>query len=849
VTLSPGDKLGPYEILSPIGEGGMGEVYKARDTRLDRFVAIKVSKTAFDQRFENEARAVASLNHPNICTLFDVGPNYLVMEFVEGEELRGPLPVAKAIDLACKILDGLDAAHRKGITHRDLKPANVMVTKSDLKVMDFGLAKIAPAASKDSDTTRTVLTGDASIVGTLYYMAPEQLQGKADVDTRADIFAFGCVLYEILTGKRAFQGANPASIIAGILERPAPSIAAVAPAALDRVLRRCLEKDRDDRWQSVRDLKIELLWAMEEIAPLAPKRAKSWFGYGAAAVLALALGGALWYIATRPAPPEARLDIVTPPSTSPGDFALSPDGQQIAYVAANGNASQIWVRPLASASGQPLAGTEDAQFPFWSPDSRSLGFFASGKLKRVDLGASAPQALADAQAARGGTWNAEGTILFCPYGPDGLFRMPAAGGQATPVTHLDMGQSSHRHPRFLPDGKHFLFYVMGRGSGIYLGNLEMNGAAPRLLSAADSAGEYLTFRRTGGGVSGWITFVQQNTLIARSFDVERGQLFGDPMTLAQSVRVDRFRAGAFSVSRSGLIAWRTGAGGSRQLLWFNRAGEPAGTLGSPDSSGLNFPQISPDRQRVAVTSGPIGSRDIWLADTANSIRFTFDTSDDIFPIWSPDGRRVLFGSNRGGPFDLYVKAADGSGPEQLVLASVDGKLPNSWSPDGRFLLYRSTLNRDDLMVLPVLPEGNGKPYPFLTTPFSEQFGMFSPDGKWVAYQSNESGRFEIYVRPFPGPGGVWQISTRGGAFPRWRADGKELNYLAPDNQLMAVAISAQSASITPGQPVALFTANFARSINLPPYDVARDGRFLVNLELNDAATPPITLLQNWQAPK
>ena len=827
----------------------MGEVYKARDTRLDRFVAIKVSKTAFDPRFEREARAVASLNHPNICTLFDVGPNYLVMEFVEGQELRGPLPVAKAIDLACKILDGLDAAHRKGITHRDLKPANVMVTKSDLKVMDFGLAKIAPAASKDSDTTRTVLTGDASIVGTLYYMAPEQLQGKADVDTRADIFAFGCVLYEILTGKRAFQGANPASIIAGILERPAPSIAAVAPAALDRVLRKCLEKDRDDRWQSVRDVKTNLLWAMEESAALTPKRGREWVGYGAGAVLALALGGALWYIATRPAPPEARLDIVTPPSTSPGDFALSPDGQQIAYVAANGNASQLWVRPLASASGQPLAGTEDAVLPFWSPDSRSLGFFAVGKLKRIDLGASAPQAIADVQGGRGATWNAEGTILFAAASNTGLFRVPAIGGQPTQLTRLSAGQLTHRQPRFLPDGKHFLFYVQGSQSGIYLGNLEIDGAAPRLLTAADSTGEYLISGSVGGSVSGWLTFLQQNTLIARRFDAAGGQLSGDPVTLAQSVGSDAYRAGAFSVSRSGLVAWRTGSAASRQLVWFNRAGARTGTMGAPDASGLFDPDLSPDGQRLAVNHGLLGARDIWLTDSTRSTRFTFDPADDTSAVWSPDGRRLVFGSNRKGSYDLYLKEADGSSPEQVLLASADAKFPISWSPDGRFLLYWSVLNGGDLMVLPVLPERNGKPYPFLSSPFNERNGVFSPDGQWVAYQSNESGRFEVYVRPFPGPGGVRQISAGGGSMPRWRADGKELYYAAAGNKLMAAAISSQGASITPGQPVALFTANFfVRGSVRPHYDVARDGRFLAIVELNDADTPPITLLMNWKGP-
>lgn len=589
---------------------------------------------------------------------------------------------------------------------------------------------------------------------------------------------------------------------------------------------------------------------MDETAPLTPKRGRSWVGYGAAAVLALALGSASTYFATRPEPlPEARLDIVTPPTTLPGQFALSPDGQQIAYVAANGNASQLWVRSLASASGQPLAGTEDAQLPFWSPDSRSLGFFAVGKLKRVELGGGAPQTLADAPFGRGATWNAEGTILFCPTWNNGLCRTPATGGRPTPVTRLGAGHLLHGQPRFLPDGKHFLFYVPGAESGIYLGNLEIEGAAPRRLTAADSVGEYLIPGGVGGSFSGWLTFVHQNKLVARRFDAARGQLSGDPVTLAHSVGSDVYNSGAFSVSRSGLVAWRTGTSGGRQLVWFNRAGERTGTLGAPEASGLYFPELSPNGHRVAVTRGPNGARDIWLADNTSSTRFTFDPADDLGTTWSPDGRRLVFASNRKGPLDLYLKPADGSGPEQVLLASADTKFPNSWSPDGHLLLYRSSLNGGDLMVLPVFPEGNGKPYPFLSTPFNEQNGVFSPDGKWVAYQSNESGRDEIYVRPFPGPGGVWQISAGGGSFPRWRADDKELYYIAPGNQLMAAAISVQAASITPGQPVALFTANFIRTFVRPPYDVGRDGRFLATVDLNDAATPPITLLQNWQAPK
>jgi serine/threonine protein kinase len=856
--LKPGAKLGPYEILSLLGKGGMGEVWRARDPRLNREVAIKVSGAEFTERFTREARMVAQLNHPNICHLYDVGPNYLVMELVEGVPLKGPLPAEKAVEYAVQILDALDAAHRKGITHRDLKPANILVTKQGIKLLDFGLAKQASSAglAPDDATIQAAITAEGQISGTLQYMAPEQLQGKG-ADARSDIFSFGCVLYEMLSGSRAFGGTNAASVIASIMEREPEPLKTTPP--LDRVIRKCLAKDPDARFQTARDLKTALLWAMEsEPALSAPSLSRLgmrvWMA--AATVMTLIAVGAsiLYFRSTSATAPETRLDIVTPATNSPASFALSPDGRKIAYVASGDGASRLWVRSLDSTSAQSLPGTENALNPFWSPDSRSLGFFADTKLKRIDLNGGQPQsltAIANAATAQG-AWSEQGVILFNPGGASALSRVPASGGQLVAVTELSKGQVSHRTPRFLPGGKQFLFTSADTDPGLWLGSPNVGeGAAgePRRISAfaagTESVGEYVA--------PGWLVRVRGNVLVAQRFDASRGQLSGDPVTLAQGVGIDQNSlAGAFSVSPSGTIAWRTGAGGDkRQLIWFNRSGQNAGAFGAADESPLRYPELSPDGKRVAITRGPVGATDLWIEEGTRNSRFTFGQGSNVFTIWSPDGKRVVFTSNRKGTNDLYQKPADGSGSEELLLESVETKWPDSWSPDGRFILYQSSQNNGDLMVLP-LPDiqkrGDRKPYPFLSTPFNEQNGVFSPDGKWVAYQSNESGRDEIYVRPFPGPGGQWQVSTGGGKSPRWRADGKELYYLAPDLKLMAAAVVAQGASFAPGTPEVLFQTHAPLNTNRQPYDVARDGRFLIATELESASTEPIHLLLNWKPP-
>jgi serine/threonine protein kinase len=846
--LKPGDKFGDrYQLLSKLGEGGMGEVWKARDTRLDRDVALKVSKAEFTARFDREARAIAAFNHPNICQIYDVGPNYIVMEMIEGVPLAGPLPAEKAVAHAALILDALDAAHRKGFTHRDLKPANVMVTKSGiLKLLDFGLAKQAVSLQDDAPTV-AALSVEGQIAGTLQYMAPEQLQGK-EVDARSDIFSFGCVLYEMLSGVRAFGGSSAASVIAGILEREPEPLKTTPP--LDRVIRTCLAKDPDERFQTARDLKRNLLWAMETTTTAAPSRVRlSWILFAATAVLAIVVSVLYFRTGTTTAP-ETRVDIVTPPTTSPASFTLSPDGRKLAYVATSDGASRLWVRPLNSVSAQPLPATEGAFYPFWSPDSRSLGFFADSKLKRIDLGGGQPETLAEVTSiTANGAWTPEGAILFNPSLRSPLLRIPAAGGQTVAVTRLAQGEIRHSSPRLLPGGRQFFFVSYGasqrEGAALWLGSLD--GNPPRRIAAlapgTDSPAEYLE--------PGWLVRVKNNVLAAQRFDSATGHLTGDLVTLAQVVGIDANSGnGAFSLSPAGTLAWRSGAGSRRQLLWFNRAGQNVGAFGAADDTNISNPEISPDGKRAAVSRGAVGVRDIWLQESTRASRLTFDPADDLFPIWSPDGSRVVFASNRKGAkggYDLYQKPGDSSGSEQLLLQSADNKRPNAWSPDGRFLLYQSSQNNEDLMILPLF--GDNQPYPFLSTPFNEGQGVFSPDGKWVAYQSNEGGRNEIYVRPFPGPGGQWQVSTGGGTSPRWRSDSKELYYLAPDNKLMAVAAAAQGGRFVPGTPQVLFQTHTASGANKPQYDVARDGRFLINTELQDAVTEPVHLLLNWHPPK
>ena len=912
MSFTPGTRLGVYQITALLGEGGMGQVFRARDTRLDRDVAIKILPEGFAHdadrlaRFTREAKTLASLNHQYIAGIHGLeesgGITALVMELVEGDDLsqriaRGAIPLDEALPIAKQIAEALEAAHEQGIIHRDLKPANIKVrADGTVKVLDFGLAKAldtgtggAGRPGRDDLSASPTLTSPAMtqagmILGTAAYMAPEQAKGRT-VDRRADIWAFGAVLFEMLTGTRAFPGEDLTDTLAAVV-RADPEwtrLPATLSPTLATFLKRCLYKDPKQRVGDIHDMRLALEGAFETAASsattVAPLPARGTPVAWIAAFVLAALGmvafaiPALRYLREAPpaSPPETRLEINTPATDQPTSFAVSPDGRQIVFVASGDGASRLWVRSLATTTAQPLAGTECAQYPFWAPDSGAVGFFADGQLKRTDLRGGAPQTVAAAAVPRGGTWSAAGVILFAQNSTSPLVRVPASGGPPVAVTTLAK-QTSHRVPFFLPDGRHFLFYAQGTPdtAGIYLGTLD--AADTHRLTAADTAGVYLqtSLAQRGssgpspGGASGeggWLLWVRAGTLTAQRLDVAGAALTGDPVTLADRVVVDAAaNVAAVSVSTSGLVAYRTGAGSRRQLVWVDRSGKALSPLGAPDENDLRTPSVSPDGQRVAMARLVRGNMDLWLLDGPRTNRFTFDAAIENYPVWSPDGRRVVFSSTRAVTYDLYQKAAGGAGAEEVLLDSPQTKVPTDWSADGRLLLYQSVdpqTNRD-LWALPL--EGDRTPWVFLKTPFEERAGTFSPDGRFVAYESNESGRDEIYIRPFTGPGvsraaataagGQWQVSKAGGVFPRWRRDGTELYYLAPNGAMMAAPIAGAGTTLAPGAPVALFPTRIygggTDTAQGRQYDVAPDGRFLINSVLAEAAAT-ITLLQNWQS--
>ena len=852
--LKPGAKLGPYEILSLIGKGGMGEVYKARDTRLNRDVALKVSKAEFTERFKQEAQMVAQLNHANICTLHDVGPNYLVMELVDGAPIKGPLPVEKAVEYAGQILDALDAAHRKSITHRDLKPANILVTKQGIKLLDFGLAKQAPGLGPDDVTIQAALTAEGQISGTLQYMSPEQLQGKK-ADARSDIFSFGCVLYEMLSGTRAFGGTNAASVIAAIMEREPEPLQTTPP--LDRVILRCLAKDPDDRFQTARDLKYNLGLAMEG-ASTAPSQSRlgkaGWIAAGLFALLAAAL--AFVHFREKPLLVAPISATILPPETTAFGFAiqnnipaLSPDGKWIVFgVRTNDNKNPLWLRPLASTTAQMLAGTEGASYPFWSPDSRYVAFFAGGKLKKIDISGGPALAIADSPFGAGGSWSPEGIILFAPGNNSPLLKVAASGGTPSAVTSLEATRSrGHRFPWFLPDGRHFLFEdFLGADAVLRTGSLDSPETV--VVGHADSNTVYSR---------GHLLFLRENTLMAQPFDEKSRTVQGEAAPVAEKVSTT-FSAspvGVFAVSASGLLAYQTGGSvsGRLRLTWFGRDGQALGVLGEPGEF-VNL-EFSPDRKSAAVSvrdAAAGGNGDIWIYDTARGLRtrFTFNPADDRRPVWSADGNTIIWDrlSTKG---QLYRRAADGKGTEELLYEEAGVLDPTSWSPDGKFLLFNKNTPgmQNGVWMLPLMPEKPGsplKPSPLVDTPFWEGSAAFSPDGHWVAYSSDESQRREVYVIPFPGPGGKRQISAAAGDTPRWRRDGKEIFYAGSDLKLMAAEVTLKAGSIEVGQ---------VRPLEIPvgtggpiQYDVSPDGqRFLVVAEPERTASPPLTLVENWTA--
>ena len=851
--LSPGAKLGTYEIVSRIGKGGMGEVWRARDPRLGRDVAIKVSAQQFTDRFEREARAIASLNHPNICTLYDVGPNYLVMELVEGPTLaeriaQGPIPLEEALGIAKQIADALEAAHEKGIVHRDLKPANVKIRPDgSVKVLDFGLALSMAEATELTPDSPTMLSLPGMILGTAGYMSPEQARGQK-ADKRSDIWAFGVVLYEMVTARRLFDGKTVSDALAAVLLRD-PEFGQ-APQRVQRLLRACLQKDRRDRLHDIADAK--LLLGDDEPAATAPSRSRR-AGWIAAVAVPTALLAALGFVRFREKPPVVGpiSSAILPPETTVFDFvgqnglpALSPDGKWIVFGARTAdNKHPLWLRPLASTTAQVLAGTDGGTFPFWSPDSRNVAFFAEGKLKKIAISGGPALTIADTRAGGvGGSWSPEGIILFSPNNSP-LLKVAASGGNFSPVTSLEATKSrAHRFPWFLPDGRHFLFEDVSNADTV-LRTGSLDSPETVVLGHVDSNAVYS---------AGHVLFVRENTLMAQPFDEKNRAAQGEAVPVAERVSTVSLvgRVGVFTISASGLLAYQTGdSAGAQRLNWFDRGGKAVGTLGEPG----DFPnlELSPDRKSAAVSViDATGNQDIWLYDLARGLRtrFTFDPSQDRQPVWSPDGNTIAW-DRRNPKGQLYRKASDGKGSEELLYEDAGANNPTSWSPDGKFLLFNRSLvgTGSGVWILPLTPDKPGsplKPVPLVDTPFQEQRGAFSPDGHWVTYASNESQQSEVYVVPFPGPGGKRQISTAGGDFPRWRRDDKEIFYAGLDGKLMAAEVTLKAGSIEVG-PV--------RPLGIPvalgrgyPYDISLDGQRILAITAPErSASPPLTLVQNW----
>jgi eukaryotic-like serine/threonine-protein kinase len=867
MTLQAGSRLGPYEVLSLIGAGGMGEVYQARDTRLDRKVAVKVlapelaSDADFRARFEREAKAISSLNHPHICGLYDIGrehgTEYLVLELLEGETLaarieRGPLPLAQVLRFGIEIADALEAAHRQGIVHRDLKPGNIMLTRSGTKLLDFGLAKHTVGAAGQAlsmlATAPGIGTAQGTIIGTLQYMAPEQVQG-APADARTDIFAFGTILYEMATGRRAFEAKTQASLIAKILETDVPAVSTLAPVAppvFDHVVQGCLAKEPQDRWQTAHDVKLELQWIQAQgsrvergASAMVTRRPTFWLWCAVAALTGAALtAGALrlWFTPSPLPVAEARFEVTLPEGMRVDSVydraAISPDGQRLVFSASLKGRTQLFIRDLASTTVVALDQTENAFEPFWAPDSASVAFFARGKVQRLAVAGGPARILADATGwtrslTGGGTW-ASGTILFARL--DGsVVRVPDTGGSVILVESLQWkaGQSEFMGPRFLPDGRRFL--VSKRGDpGLFVASLDAGG-----LQRVSDDGSRAVY------AAGQLLFQRGLSVFARPFDASR-LVFTGPERLLTA------QAGFFSVSDNGMVVYKPEHPTLSQVTWFDRRGRSIGTVAEPGQ----YQQVvlsSRGRRATVVrydTQGSRGSMDLWDVDLTSGVlsRLTTDSARASDPSWSPDERRVAFTSARAGPAGVFVKNVD-SGAEEPLVVWKEPVMVDQWTPDGQFIIFRNAGRA--VWAVPVT--GDRKPRMLIDTPYVEDEVHVSPDGRWVTFNADEAGRWEVFVASFPGFTSKRQISRDGGVQPQWSHDGRELFYLTTDGSMMGVRVTP-GPEFVGSPPSRLFTARIQPNPNLPQYAITADGQRFLALEQAEGDRSTLTFLLNGLNP-
>jgi Tol biopolymer transport system component/tRNA A-37 threonylcarbamoyl transferase component Bud32 len=897
MSLGAGTRLGPYEITSAIGAGGMGHVYRARDTRLDRTVAVKVLSpdlavdAAFRDRFDREARTLSSLTHPHICTVYDVGHtdgvDFLVMEYLEGETLadairRGPLPVETTLRIAAQVVDALEQAHRYGIVHRDLKPANVMLVRSrgpggapNAKLLDFGLAKqasvstSAPSGSDAQDLTRaSPRTAAGTILGTFQYMSPEQIQG-AEADARTDIWAFGCLLFEMVAGRRPFDAPTQAGLIAAVIERPPVPVPEVGPLtpALARLIGACLEKSPDDRFQTMRDVRRALDWLPQTAAaqgsPAASgsRRSVNAALWALAAILLVAatIGIMRWLQPASELPEPAFLSVtVQPPheiigavaaegGTGPAAPAVSPDGRQIAFIVHTGGETSIWIRDLSALQARPLKGTTGVRSLFWSPAGEAIGFFSGGKLRIIEPATGKIDNVCDARSPFGGTWGPDGTILFSPDDRSPIVKVSAEGGDPRPVTVLDQARhhSAHRWPQFLPDGRHFIYMPWNEGISmreVTLGSLD--GTPPRALFEAQSAAVV---------AGGYLLHIldRPSRLMAVAFDTTTLQLQGKPFTVVADDNVDyEWMSGEPGVSAAGsTLAYTTGKYVPSQLTWVSRTGRPISTIGE---KAIYFdPRLSPDGTRLVLEKHDPdrGSGDIWTVDLDRGTfsRLTSEAGYEVSGVWSPEGRRIAYASDQEAAIKVYVKNASGTGSEELLVAAESRSFPTDWSSNGKHVLFmtRGGTAQADLLSYDV---DTRKVTKVLATPFNEGWATFSPDGRWVAYVSDENLQRQVYIRSFPGGEVKTQVSTNGGGQPQWRADGKELFFVAPDNTIMAAAITIAGSALTASTPQGLFTANIRQSKSIRnQFAVSPDGQRFLILSAVDLTPSPIVAVLNWKS--